>query len=702
MMKNRASWLALLVLAAATLLMVFFVLPRISTETKDIGNTINAAGKAVSDAVKQDGDKTPGLLADAGTSASFSGKMGRLSADANAAITELNGLFAEGRIPAVDAFNSARAKAITAIGTVAAMQPPEGLEASVVDMVAKTRAAASNALAFLKSIPDQNAALATIGRLGAIFAGTDPGTTAETAPDTATNGTAAPTAPGAAPGSAPSMAQTVPSFDVLRVEPDGSTVIAGRATPGAKLEILDGQPVIAQTTVGAGGDFAVVLDQPLAAGDHQLTLKVTGKDGNVLMSEEAATISVPKDKAGELLAMVTKPGKASRLIATPQAPAGSMPATPQLPAGSTDLAAKAPAIDVTPGQPGAATAPATESATAVPGTTATSSTASDAKPEVQVTAVEIESNRIFVAGMARAGTTVRAYADDKLIGEFKADKDGHFVIDGVVPLAVGDHTIRVDVVDATGKVIVRAAVPFNRPAGDIAVVAQPQATVPQASGSISPIDSGTFDKLRGDVAKSFGILRSLYAGSQQPAIDQVAAGRSSTEIALKSLVDYRLPPEANALMRELVAKTAKNAATALAAINALPRDVKAMGDALNQIAALINDALQVAPAANEAANAPAPAGASNVAADGPKTIAQAPLTESKNAVIIRRGDTLWQISRRIYGQGVRYTTIYLANQDQIVNPDRIQPGQIFGLPGEALPDSEELHRQRMHGGRPAL
>jgi nucleoid-associated protein YgaU len=683
MMKNRASWLALLVLAAATLLMVFFVLPRISSDTKDIGNTINAAGKAVSDAVKQDGDKTPGLLADAGATASFSEKMGRLSADANAAIAELNGLFAEGRIPAVDAFTSARAKAITAIGTVAALQPPQGLEASVADMVAKTRAAANNALAFLKSIPDQNAALATIGRLGAIFAGTDPGPVAGTAPDVAANGTNGTTAP--APNSAPaaSMGQPVPSFDVLRVEPDGSTVIAGRAAPGGKLEILDGPAVIAQTTVGAGGDFAVVLDQPLAPGDHQLTLKVTDKDGKVLMSEEAATIFVPKDKAGELLAMVTKPGKASRLIATPQALAGATPGTPPLPAGSADLANKAPATPAAPGQP------ATGSATATV-------TASGEKPEVQVTAVEIESNRIFVAGMARAGATVRAYADDALIGEFKADKDGHFVIDGVVPLSVGDHTIRVDVVDASGKVIVRAAVPFNRPAGDIAVVAQP--TAPQASGSINPIDSGTFDKLRGDVAKSFGILRSLYADGKQPAIDQVAAGRSATEIALKSLVDYRLPPEANALMRELVARTANNAAAALAAINALPRDVKAVGDALGQIAALINDALQVAPAAGGTASG----STADTAAGGPKTIAQAPLTENKNAVIIRRGDTLWQISRRIYGQGVRYTTIYLANQDQILNPDRIQPGQIFGLPGEALPDSEQLHRQRMHGGRPAL
>ncbi|WP_204270903.1 LysM peptidoglycan-binding domain-containing protein, partial [Escherichia coli] len=44
---------------------------------------------------------------------------------------------------------------------------------------------------------------------------------------------------------------------------------------------------------------------------------------------------------------------------------------------------------------------------------------------------------------------------------------------------------------------------------------------------------------------------------------------------------------------------------------------------------------------------------------------------------IARGDNLWQISRRVYGRGTRYTVIYDANQDQIRDPDRIYPGQIF-------------------------
>ena len=49
-------------------------------------------------------------------------------------------------------------------------------------------------------------------------------------------------------------------------------------------------------------------------------------------------------------------------------------------------------------------------------------------------------------------------------------------------------------------------------------------------------------------------------------------------------------------------------------------------------------------------------------------------------VIIRRGDNLWTISRRLYGRGIRYSTIYEANADQIRNPHWIYPGQIFVLP----------------------
>jgi nucleoid-associated protein YgaU len=48
--------------------------------------------------------------------------------------------------------------------------------------------------------------------------------------------------------------------------------------------------------------------------------------------------------------------------------------------------------------------------------------------------------------------------------------------------------------------------------------------------------------------------------------------------------------------------------------------------------------------------------------------------------VVSRGDSLWRISRVTYGAGMRYAVVYRANQNQIRNPDRIYPGQVFVLP----------------------
>ena len=52
----------------------------------------------------------------------------------------------------------------------------------------------------------------------------------------------------------------------------------------------------------------------------------------------------------------------------------------------------------------------------------------------------------------------------------------------------------------------------------------------------------------------------------------------------------------------------------------------------------------------------------------------------ESAVVVQPGNSLWRISRRVYGEGVRYSVIYQANQDQIGDPDLIYPGQIFMVP----------------------
>lgn len=678
-----------------------------------------------------------------------------------------------------------------------------------------------------------------------------------------------------------------PAFDLLRVEPDGSTVIAGRGQPNTRLEIKNGETVVATADIGPTGDFAAVFDQPLAAGDYQLTLNVKDDKGASKTSEEVATVSVPKDAGGELLAMVSKPGEASRLITVPEAadkatgdatttaaaekaveqPAATETAqtTAETAAASSEAATTADAGGVGGGGGEDKPSGAAVTTTAVAGGS-TSEGGGDTPP--RVSAVELEGERMFIAGTAKPGALVRLYADDKLVGEAKADEEGRYVADGKMDLAVGRHTIRADVMSADGgKVEFRASVPFDRPEGEqIAVVAQDTGTG-GAGPALGLIGGGAFDKLRGEADKAVALLKGLYANGRVPTAEELAAARSATEIALKSLAEFKAGADEGEAARAMAEKASKAAASALATLQALPSDATAVGAALGSVETAVADAL--APAIDKATavvetaaaaadtsiealagqatvlqqqfvalfsdgrnataaeiqtarmglegalkaitgfaapagatadvqaaidklkgwasaalgrfaavpagagkeayqqalaalegmpSLPAPATAEAVAgttnadaastgqavagtdtgggspavasgegqtvagtdtaggkaesgnipvansgeaaAGEPETVEQAPLQASKTSVIIRRGDTLWQISRRIYGKGVRYTTIYLANEDQITDPDRIIPGQVFGVPdktAETDAEAEEMHRKHVRG-----
>ena len=73
----------------------------------------------------------------------------------------------------------------------------------------------------------------------------------------------------------------------------------------------------------------------------------------------------------------------------------------------------------------------------------------------------------------------------------------------------------------------------------------------------------------------------------------------------------------------------------------------------------------------------------NIIASLETPIRQIDLSEievSDNMILVQPGNSLWRISRRFYGEGIMYTLIFKANQDQIDNPDLIFPGQIFEIP----------------------
>ena len=442
-----------------------------------------------------------------------------------------------------------------------------------------------------------------------------------------------------------------PTFDIVRVEPDGSTVLAGRAPAGSSIALLDGQTKIGGDTASPSGDFVVALDQRLEVGEHQLTLQATAPDGRAATSAEVAIVSIPeKGRENELLAMVETPDGPSRLISIPSA-RENVPNQPA-PLATTATLPEPDAAD------GLSTSSAAAEATLLPSTApATASPAQDGDAGLRlplaanrsatsglpaaalaVEAVEIEGDRIYIAGRASGAASVRAYIDNAFLATAPKVAADRFLITAKAPVVPGDHMVRADALDAAGKVVARVEVPFNRPEGrDMAAIsAMAPAEPPHVPAPTQ--DAGT----TGEDPSSAPVQAGPTIAGEQPD----AAARVPLQV-----------PEALATPGE----------TASAA----------------------------SPAREATTSAPAPSGADTLmSAAGPgddiAVIRQPALETVGTRVIIRRGDTLWRISRDTYGKGASYTVIYLANGDQIRDPNRIYPGQVFRMPRSEADGTNQL------------
>jgi hypothetical protein len=70
-----------------------------------------------------------------------------------------------------------------------------------------------------------------------------------------------------------------PSFDVVKVSPSGTAVIAGRAQPGSKVTVRDGDKVIGEFTADSRGEWVLVPEQPIGRGDRLLSLEASNPQG---------------------------------------------------------------------------------------------------------------------------------------------------------------------------------------------------------------------------------------------------------------------------------------------------------------------------------------------------------------------------------------------------------------------------------------
>lgn len=85
-----------------------------------------------------------------------------------------------------------------------------------------------------------------------------------------------------------------PTFDIVRASRFGTLVMAGRASPGALVTVLDGDVPVGSTKADRKGEWVVVPDGALSPGRHELYVRADSSDGYRNLNDEAVVLLIPE------------------------------------------------------------------------------------------------------------------------------------------------------------------------------------------------------------------------------------------------------------------------------------------------------------------------------------------------------------------------------------------------------------------------
>ena len=389
--------------------------------------------------------------------------------------------------------------------------------------------------------------------------------------------------------------------------------------------------------------------------------------------------------------------------AEPPAAVNPAPAPAEQPAATTaeQPAPEAPETDTT--QQTAAAQP--EAPPEAPA--ATSAPDSAEIPAFDTVRVE-KTGEAVIAGTAAPGADVIVKLDGKPIGETTANSDGAFVLVPSTPLPVGSGALTLEA-KAPGAA---AATPSEQsvavivPAADqpqealVAVVSPDQPTRVLQKPEAKPAETTTAPAVT-PAAEKPAKLVSIDAVDYDPAGNIVFSGQGNEGNTARVYIDNNIIGDApvGADGRWTFSATAE----VTPGVHTLRVDgLDGEGKVLNRVEVpfVREEQKKVVEATPPAATADAPQPESTSKTDAEATqqapAATTPATPAKpkeGRVVIQPGNNLWRISRVLYGDGSKFTMLYEANKDQIRDPNRIYPGQVFKTPDVAA-SSESIDPKR--------
>lgn len=454
-----------------------------------------------------------------------------------------------------------------------------------------------------------------------------------------------------------------PTFDEVRREEDGTTVIAGRAAPGALVRILQNGTEIATATADTAGQFATLAFIPPDGKGHVLSLlqmlqgqEVASMDQIILAPLSPPVVVAEVAETPEPTG-IAEAAEVDEAADAPTAEVAATPAAEDADAPTTEVAA-APTAEV-------AATPAAEIADAVE--TETGTPTIDQRPEpiitTEVAAVEPATETPTTAPAPAAQT---AAAEETAVA--KADpartdaspkpqqpRDGGEAIAEPEPPKA-----------ASGQ-------PQDTPATEEAPVET--ASVAEDQMTVRPLPE-TADDPDPASPTEVAVLKATLEGVEllNPVTPQVMDNVAIDTISYSATGDVQLAGRAQSDARSVRVYLDNDAIVNLS-VDAQGRWRGDLPNVDEGIYTLRIDEVDEDGSVTSRVETP-------FKREAPATLTAASAGQEGpiKAITVQKGATLWAIARERYGSGELYVRVFEANRSAIRDPDLIYPGQIFDLP----------------------
>lgn len=413
---------------------------------------------------------------------------------------------------------------------------------------------------------------------------------------------------------------SAPKFDVVRIEDDGSALIAGQAQGRGHVVLsVDGVELPeARADLTGNGQFVIFAFLPATADQQSLKLHLYAQDGSGPVVSVQTVFVAP--------APVEEAVAASESVAPEsEAPAETETTDETNDATETDIE-----VETAPTQTASTEAPED----AAPATVILADedgvrvlqdgTPSAANPAVTIDTISYSSNGdVILGGRGQAGNFVRIYLDNQSIATSKISANGYWSLE-LSDIAPGIYTLRVDELNATGDVVSRAETPFKREAAEeLAELMAPETEPEEPSVEVPSQNVAEAQSAQADAPSS---------DAPETAAETVADTGSDTA------------PDTSVTQVEVTVQAE------VAELN--PQDEQS------------SDGETVATEAQPADTA---------------SVLRTP-SQTFRVRTVQPGSTLWAIAKESYGAGIEYFKVFEANKERIRDPDLIYPGQVFEIP----------------------